>query len=938
MFKFCKRAVILCVAVAACALSYAQGMGPIPVDPEVRIGKLPNGLTYYIRHNEFPKGQADFYIAQKVGSILENEEQRGLAHFLEHMCFNGTENFPGNTLIDWCESVGVKFGRNLNAYTSIDETVYNISNVPVERTGVQDTCLMILRDWADGLLLDPKEIDKERGVIHQEWRRSMVGQMRVLEKLLPKIYPGNRYGERLPIGLMSVVDNFEPQVLRDYYEKWYRPDQQGVIVVGDIDVDYIEGKIKELFSPIKMPENPEAREYVAVDDTPGTIYAIGTDPELGSGMVSFMIKQDAIPDAMKADKQYMVMKYLTNMMSTMLNQRLSDIERTPESPFSGAQVSYGDFYISKSKDALSLELMGKDNNVLPGFETAYRELMRAARGGFTVGEYDRARSEYLSQIDKIYNGRDKRQSGSFVDEYVRHFIDNEPIPSLEDEYQFMTQVANLIPLDAINQLLPQLVKDDNRVLLALVPDNGTYAVPTESEFEAIISKVNAEDLEPYVDEIKAEPLIPSLPAPGKVVSTRDLPQWGATEITLSNGVKVVVKTTEYKKDEILFSATAFGGLSAIGDERADDILAIDLISSQHGLGDYTSIDLQKYLQGKQARVSVGFDEYMRQLSGSSSVKDLPTLLELIYMNFVGYSVTPDEFSSTRDKLAGLLETQQNTPDFFFSTKAREVLYASKVSQQSTADDVRKADCQGGLELIHSMLANAADYTFYFVGDVTVEQLTPLLEQYVATLPADASKAATGYIVNESREPKAGKGVDTFSYKMQTPQTTCMILIEGTMPYTPANKVVSSIVGQILSNRLLAKIREEMGAVYSIGAGSSMSRVGKYNTMIQIPFPMKPEMKDEVLKEIDIMLKDMSVKVTPDELNPIKEYMVKDAIQGRELNSTWLSAMTATAINGVDVFNNQIEIINAVTCADVEKFMKELLEQGNERTILLDPAE
>lgn len=938
MNKFFKRALLLCVAIASCALAFAQGMGPIPVDPEVRIGKLPNGLTYYIRHNEFPKGQADFYIAQKVGSILESEDQRGLAHFLEHMCFNGTENFPGNSLIDWCESVGIKFGQNLNAYTSVDKTVYNISNVPVDRTGVQDSCLLILHDWADGLLLDPEEIDKERGVIHQEWRRAMVGQMRVIEKVLPDIFPGNRYGERLPIGLMSVVDNFEPQVLRDYYEKWYRPDQQGVIVVGDIDVDYIEGKIKELFSPIKMPENPAERVYYPVDDTPGTIFAIGSDPELDRGSASLMIKHDAFPDSMKSDRQYLVLNYMQGMVSSMLNQRLSEISRSADSPFTAASVSDGEFFIAKTKDALSMDIVGKDNNVIPGFEAAYRELLRAARGGFTVGEYERVRSEYLSRLDNLYNGRDKRQSSSFVNEYVENFLNNEPIPSLEDEYQFMTQVANMIPLEAVNQILPQLVKSDNRVILAMVPDNGTYAKPTEQEFEAVIAKVDAEDIKPYVDEMKAEPLIPQLPAPGKVVAVKDLPEWGAKELTLSNGVKVVVKTTEYKKDEILFSATAMGGLSVIGDDRADDILGISIIQSQHGLGDYTNIDLQKYLQGKQASASVSFDDYMRDVSGSSTVKDLPTLMELIYMNFMAYTVTPEEFASTRSKWEGMLATQQNTPDFYFSTKLREVLYASKVNQQTTVEDVKNADCQGALELIHSMLSNAADYTFYFVGDVTVEQLTPLLEQYVATLPADAANVSKEYVVNEAREPKAGKGVDTFTYKMQTPQTTCLILVEGIMPYTPENKIVSSIVGQILSNRLLAKIREEMGAVYSISAGSSMSRVGKYNTMIQIPFPMKPEMKDEVLKEIDIMMKAMAESVTPEELNPVKEYMVKSAVESKELNSSWLSAMSSTAINGVDVFNNNVELINAVTCQDVVDFTKELLSQGNERTILLDPAE
>ena len=392
-------------------------MSTLPVDTTVRIGKLPNGLTYYIRHNEYPKGQAEFFIAQKVGSILEEDDQRGLAHFLEHMCFNGTKNFPGNQVVSWLETKGVKFGQNLNAYTSVDETVYNISNVPTADIAVQDSCLLILHDWANDLLLEDAEIDKEREVIHQEWRRSMVGQMRILEKLLPVMYPNNRYGYRLPIGTMEVIDNFPYKALRDYYETWYRPDQQGVIVVGDIDVDRIEAKIKEIFSPIEMPADAKERVYYPVEDTPGTIYAIGQDKEQASTMVQLMFKREAIPDEMKDNLMYYVIKYINRMIAEMLDTRLEDMSSKPDAPFAGAGASDGEFFLAKTKDAFSVSGVAKDTDIKPVVEALYREVLRAQRGGFTATEYARARSEYLSRIEKSYKNRASRESGSFAREY-----------------------------------------------------------------------------------------------------------------------------------------------------------------------------------------------------------------------------------------------------------------------------------------------------------------------------------------------------------------------------------------------------------------------------------------------------------------------------------------------------------------------------------------
>jgi len=939
MIKHGKKILLLIAAMFTMATAaIAQGMPPVPVDSAVRIGHLDNGLTYYIRHNETPKGQADFYIAQKVGSILENDNQRGLAHFLEHMCFNGTEHFPNDGIIRWLESVGVKFGYNLNAYTSVDQTVYNISNVPVERASVQDSCLLILHDWACALTLDGEEIDKERGVIHEEWRRSMAGQMRILEKLLPTMYPNSRYGHRLPIGTMEVVDNFPYEALRDYYHTWYRPDQQGIIVVGDIDVDYIEGKIKEMFGPIKMPTDAQAREYFPVEDTPGTIYAIGSDPEQTNIIMQLMFKTDAFPKEMKSNQMYIITDYIIDMVETMLDQRLTDMGKDPDAPFAQAGADYGEFFLAKTKDAFNVSVLPKGNESLAAFEAVYRELLRAQRHGFTVSEYERARSEYLSRLEKWYNGREKRQNEAYVQEYVNNFLDNEPIPSAEDKYNMMNMLAPMLPLEAINQILPQLITNDNRVFLGLFPQKEGIDVPTDAQVAAIVAKVEAEEIEPYKEEVKTEPLIPALPAAGKVVSSEHSAQWDCDILTLSNGVKVYVKNTEYKKDEILFGAVAIGGTSTVGDDKANELIFLPYASSQHGLGDYTSTDLQRYLSGKQANVSLQLDDYNRQLNGSSTVKDLPTLMELIYMTFTNYAITEQEYKATQNMISSVLANQAVNPQFIFQSDIAKSLYKSAASQMITSEIINAADRNVILDIIHSNLANAADYTFYFVGDITVDQITPLLEQYIATLPADAKTRTTNYTVNTDREIAAGTARDNFTTKMENPQTWVFIVIEGEMPFTAKDKKISSMVGQILSNRLLKTIREDMGAVYSIGASSNMMRQGKYNTLMQIPFPMKPEMKEQVLTEIDKMVHGMTADIKAEELNPVKEFMVKTAQEDREQNDGWLGHMVATQLNGVDAMTNDIEIINSVTINDVQDFTKKLLDQNNYRIVILDPAE
>ncbi len=914
-------------------------MPQLPADSLVRQGVLPNGLTYYIRHNETPKGQADFYIAQKVGSINEEESQRGLAHFLEHMCFNGTENFKGNEVVSWLETKGVKFGYNLNAYTGFDETVYNISNVPVNNTAVEDSCLLILHDWADGLLLLPEEIDKERGVIHEEWRMRNVGTQRLMEKQLPVMYKDSKYGYRMPIGLMEVVDNFDPQVLRDYYETWYRPDQQGIIVVGDIDVDRIENKIKELFSPIKMPENPKIREYAEVPDTEGTIYAIDADPEQSNARATMYFKNDVLPRELRNTQVYLMTDYVTDMITSMLNSRLDELGASADPPYAAAGSVYGNFFAANTKDALTIVALGKDGNITPALAAVYRELLRAIRGGFTVSEYDRAREEYLSALEKAYNNREKTENETYVNTYVRSFIDGTPMMDIATEYEVMKQIAQQIPVEMINMAAKELISDNNRVVSIMLPEKEGMTLPAEAEVAAALAAVDAEDIAPFVDEVKAEPLIPQLPAPGKVVKKENLEKWGAEKWTLSNGATVVVKKTDFKADEILMDAQALGGTSVLPDEYNASLKFLPMAQYQHGLGDYTYKDLQKYLQGKQCSVSFGFDDYTRDINGTTTPKDLPVMMELLYMGFTNFNITADEFAATQNMMTGILHNQESTPEYIFGKVVSQELYKNPRREPISTADISAAKLDQTLDIMHKMTANAADYTFFFVGSIDDKTFQPLVEQYIATLPGDAATASKAPVYPEALAIKEGEKTFSTTTPMQTPQVYVLAMEYANVPYTAEERAAATVAGQILSQRILDKVREEWGASYSPGATASMQRVSnKYNSQALAQFPMKPEMKAQVLDYLAQEFKDMATNVTPAEVGKVTEFMIKMAKEQKEKNEGWMNGMAGEALNGVDIFTESEAIYGKLTPADVQNFMKKLNDSNTYRVILLEPAE
>lgn len=913
----------------------AQQMPPVPVDKEVRIGKLDNGLTYYIRHNEYPKNQVDFYIAQKVGSILEEDDQRGLAHFLEHMCFNGTKNFPGNSMVKWLESVGVKFGYNLNAYTSIDETVYRISSVPTERIGVQDSCLMILSDWADGLLLNGKDIDEERAVIHEEWRSQLPPNMRILEKLLPELYPDSRYGHRLPIGTMEVVDHFPHQALRDYYEKWYRPDLQGIVVVGDIDVDRIEGKIKELFSKIEKPVNPAERVYYPVADNEKPIVAFGSDKEQDKYVAQIMFKYDALPDSLKGTMADVTTAYLLDMAQMMFQIRLNELGQKADAPFAAASAFYGEFIMAKTKQAFQFAMLPKGNSFDEGLKAVYREALRAKRGGFTATEYARCRTEYLSQLEKAYNNRNQQENKTLAESYVRNFIDKKPIPGIETEYQMMSMIVNQIPVEAVNQVFSQIVSDKNLVVLGMMPAREGESCPKDEDILALLSQVEAENIAPYVDNVKDEPLVSELPAAGKVVKENMLSDFGAKEWILSNGAKVILKKTDFKADEINMMAVAKGGTSVYGNDKATDLMFMPAVLEQHGLGSFTNSELTKLMAGKQVSLKVSLDDYVRRLSGNTTPKDLKTYMEMIYMTFTGLTVTPDEFIAMQNLYKGVIQNQAQNPNFVFQKKVQEFLYSSPNKQVFGVSDIEKANREDILSIIREQLANAAEFTFVFSGNFDEAELKALVEQYIASLPSVKGKKQE-LKHNPAVEIKSGNEEKEFSLKMEVPQGSAAVIISGKMPYSFKNRLMASMSAQIISARLLSEVREKEGAVYSIYTQGSQDRLSEVSVVYQTIFQVKPEKKDRALEIIRSEFEKLAKETPVEELDKVKEFMVKQITGDEQTNSYWCSMMAGNELLPSEVCVKAEQVIQSITPKEISGYVNKIMKQNNYRVLVMMP--
>lgn len=914
----------------------------LPQDKETIKGQLPNGLTYYVRKNMKTPGQANFYIAQKVGSVQEEEHQRGLAHFLEHMCFNGTKHYPDDSLLRYLEGIGVKFGQQLNAYTSIDETVYNINNVPTARTSTVDSVLLILHDWSCALALDEDQIDKERGVIHEEWRQRNSAQMRILDRQLPTLMSNSRPGNRMPIGLMSVVDSFPYQALRDYYHKWYRPDLQAIIVVGDIDVQRTEDKIKEMFSPIPMPENPAKRIYYGVDDNETPIVVTDHDSEQTMTLISVMQKHKPLwPDDKKNSVDYLRYKVVKSLVMGMFSSRMQDILLKPETPYLMASFSEGDFLLSKVAKCTDSYIVPKEGMTYPAITEAVKQMCTILDHGFLQSELDRRRAQFLSAIDLQYQNRNKRENATFIQACLNNFLHNEPMPPLEDEVRVYKEILPTITVEEANALYAKMFSRDlkNMVIFAMNPEKEGYTQPTADSLLIAVKAGMAAQTTAFVDETASGALIKELPAPGTVVKSKK-GRYGGKELTLSNGVRVVMLPTTHNDNEILMQAYSPGGTSRYG---VEDWLTLELagdLCSVSKLGGYKQTDIRKMLAGKQAQASGSMGTRNEYIGGGSSRQDLETMMQLVYLQFQPLQPDMDAAQNLMAQYYTVLQGKENNPLQIYGDSVSMTVYGDHPrniilrKEHLPAINYRRA-----LEIWADRFADASDFTFLFAGTFDEDTLTKYCCQYLATLPAVKRNDAP---VNTDMLMRKGTISNIYKAKMEQPQSVAVLVVHAPAKNNNLKDILTmSILGQAMDMSFIKSIREEMGASYGIGVSGALDEAndGKWNYVLSIQGSVKPEMYDTCLTVMHQEMDKVAREGIPEEyMQRVKEYMTKSYHESQNKNNAWLSYMQDYYRYGIDTNKDYLPTLNSITQNDIKRVMKALLKGENKITVVMLPED
>ena len=917
--------------------SVAQQKGEqLPVDPSIRIGKLKNGLTYYIRHNEKPENLVNFYIAQKVGSIQEEDHQRGLAHFLEHMCFNGTEHFPGKALINYLEGIGVKFGADLNAYTSIDETVYNINNVPVNVEGAIDSCLWILHDWADGLTLDPAEIDKERGVIHEEWRGRNTVMMRMQERVLADIFPGSRYGKRLPIGTMEVVDNFPHQALRDYYEKWYRPDLQGIVIVGDIDVDEVEKKVKKIFKKIKKAKNPAERIYYPVEDNKEMIFSQQIDKEQQNYMLQLMYKHDVAPRDQRNTKEYIRENTKNSFAISMLNSRFSEIMSKENPPYLRAGVGYSGFGVTDMKKAFTVMVQCKPEQILEAIPMVFTEVERARRFGFTEPEFKRIKESMLAGMDSWYAERDKRTSDYYVQNCIRHFLDGVDMMDPEMEYKLSVEIINSITLDEVNAVIPSLHRDDNRIAVSYAPEREDAAYPGKNDIEMLLKMVGNARITPYEDNAVDAPLLENIPEGGKVVASEE-GKWGSTVWTLSNGIKVVLKPTDFQADALTLAGYKVGGTNRYPDSEKVNIGMLSALSSIGGFGAFDATQLGKKLAGSTASANVGSGPYYDVISAGCSPKDAEDMFKLMYLKYTSPRKDEKAFQSYTTRLRNSLKDRNLNPNTALSDTMVVAMYGNHPRVQPfVAADVDKVDYDRVLEIYKERTSDATGYMFFIVGNIDLDAIKPLVERYIGALPCNGRVEK---IEKTTVETRTGVYRNNFKNKMENPTGTENIIYSGKIDPTRKNRLVMSFLNQVLNIVYTEEVREKEGGTYGVGVRGSVSKLPEGEYTLMVNFKMAPERREELAAIITREFEKIAAEGPVSEhVEKVRSYMLKSFEESQKKNGAWMNWLYSCYFENEDTYTGYEELVKSISAKDIQALAKYILDQGNFIEVSMTPAE
>ena len=931
-----KKLILSTLVLALSLVAVAQQPQPLPIDSAVRVGKLENGLTYYIRHNEYPKQRAEFHIAQAVGAILEEDHQNGLAHFLEHMAFNGTEHFAGKGIIEYFESIGVNFGGNINAYTSLDETVYRLSEVPTVREGIIDSALLVMHDWACGLLLLEDEIDNERGVIREEWRTGAQANRRMWKAINPLKYPGSQYAKRDVIGDTAVINNFAYDALRDYYKKWYGPDNQAIIVVGDIDVDQIEQKIKALWADVPARENRGERPLYSVNDNEEPIVAIVRDKEAQYTRIELEFKKDQLPKPVRGTNVDYLQSLAIELVCDMFNNRLSELAMKPEATFVGAGSYYGE--LVKEKDAFVAIYLAKQGQEVAAYKDLLTQLEKMRRYGFTHAELDRVKKETLATYEEYYNERNTVRNIAHVQEYIRHYLDGTPIPGIKWEYEMIQQILPALSLDMLNQIAGQLVTDHNLIISFQAPEDENVVLPTEAEAVEMLAAVKNEEIEAPVEEAIRENLVETAPKAGKIKKTTYNETLGVTEWTLSNGVRVIVKPTTFKQDEILFQGVSKGGTSLVATEDLPSSMLASTIVDFSGLADMSLTDLQKALTGKNVSHSASINNNTEVVSGSSTVKDLETLLQINYLSFTAPRRDEEAYQTLMSVLNSQLANRDKNPKVAFSDSIQMMAndHSSRVVLQDLAW-LEKVNLDKALEVYKARFANPADFVFTFVGNV--DPADKVFQKMVCTWLGGlkTSKKKESVRDNGVRAPE-GINKNYFTRPMEIKTASNRIQYTSyDMPYTLANDLNMEMIGRILSTRYLESIREREGGSYGVGCSGTMEIVPVPCARLIMQFDTDPEKQERLMSIIHEEVKTI-VENGPlaKDLQKEKESMLKDFQEDLEKNGYWRQVLDIYYRFGINYITDYKAAVEAITAETVQATLKQLVASGNVFEVVMLP--
>ena len=935
-----KRFLILISAfvLSASAFSAQAQMQQLPNDPEVKTGKLDNGLTYYIRHNDKPAGRAEFYLATNVGAIQETPDQDGLAHFLEHMCFNGTKNFPEKGILNWLQSIGASFGGNVNAATGIDQTTYMLNNIPLVRESVVDTCLLILHDYSHFVTNDPVEIDKERPVIIEERRSRRNAGWRTFEKSLPYLYGDTKYSTCTLIGSKENLETFKLESLVNFYHTWYRPDLQAVIVVGDIDVDAVESKIKTIFADIPAAVNPKPKEKIQFKEFTEPRVAVLTDPETTSSSVEMVWESEARDEAINSTPAGMMLDLVESVVQSVMSERFDDITSKADAPYLSGSFGFGK--LCEAIEGVDANVSLKEDNILGGFKAFVTEVERMKRYGLTEGEVTRAKDNIIAVYEKAANGAESRKNSEFVNPLINNFFSNYPymVPSVRLE--LVKNILGQLNAQVMNQVLAQAFADDNSlVVIYSGPEKEGISTPTAEQLLQVIDEVKKSEIEAPAEEAAIEPLMdPSTLKGGKVKKTSTT-IYGATEWILSNGVKVVVMPTDHKKDQILFSLYKNGGLSLISTE---DLASFDnnifgLFQRSQGLSKFKGTELSKMLSGKMVGVSPFIDDLYNGISGNSSVKDLETAFQLLYLNYVDPRFDQEEYDNAIAQISAVLPNLENTPNFAFQKKLNKVLYNDDPRNEVISmDKLGKASLQTIEKNYRRLFADTAGAVMVIVGDVNPESLKPLVEKYIGSLPK-GKKAAKWADV----QPQLVKGDvrEVFDQKMETPLATVLQVYSDYRPFSVKDRTLANAVSYILDQIYVDTLREDEGGTYGASTVADARKEPDGRYLLQVYFNCKPALAEKLRTAAQEGFRKLAEEGPTDEqFTRTIEHFKKNVPENRINNSYWLSNILRYFRSGYDNDKEWEAAVNGLTKENIREAAARLYNSGNFAELVMMPGE